>query len=108
MDVPPSGHYDYARTALPHAQTRTVRWHDVLRAEPEPQRALTTDELRRLHHLGFHALARALAAGVCLTCGLNRDGRAHRELCEKPDPLPAPTPIAQPWMPRAPRQRRAA
>jgi hypothetical protein len=86
------------------------RWYDVLKADPEPQRPLTATELARLHHLGFHHLAAALAAGTCLDCGLNKNGRAHRELCEKPDPLPAPTPIRQPWETRPARRatRRAA
>jgi hypothetical protein len=92
-----------------------TRWYEVLRAEPTQPRPLTTAELRRLHKLGFASLAQALAAGTCLRtdefgekCGLNKSTRCHRETCDRANPLPAPTPIAQPWMPRAPRQRRAA
>lgn len=92
--------------------SRRVRWHDVLRAEPDPPRPLTATELRRLHDLGFQTLAKHLAAGVCPKCEMSRIGTGHRQLCAEPDakrdPLPAPVAPLQPWEPRPSRHLRDA
>jgi hypothetical protein len=75
------------------------------RSEPDPgTRALSAADLRRLWKLGFHDLARRLAAGTCPKCGMNRLGVVHRDLCdvgEKAKKKDAQT-IRQPWEPRAP------
>lgn len=72
--------------------------------EPQSPRPLTTEELQRLHRLGFDTLARQLAAGTCEHCGMNKLGTGHQQMCvereQECNPLPArPAPL-QPWDPR--------
>lgn len=65
-------------------------------------------DLDLLVRLGLHQAARQIAAGTCPHCGYSRAGLAHRETCQQPlRPVPAPTPIRQPWEPR-PSRRLAA
>lgn len=75
-------------------------------SEPDPgTRALSTADLRRLWKLGFHDLARRLAAGTCPKCGMNRLGVVHRDSCvgssAKAKKKEART-IRQPWEPAPP------
>lgn len=75
----------------------------------QPPRQLTTDELQRLHRLGFQTLALQLAAGVCQVCGMNKLGTGHRQMCVEPlRPEPALEPPPQPWEPRPSRHFRKA
>jgi hypothetical protein len=89
--------------------TQRPRWQDVFRSIPEPARQLTVDELARIHHNISPALARDLAHPVCPHCQGRTNGQMHRDLCEtRVPPARAAVPIRQPWMPKAPRHRRAA
>jgi hypothetical protein len=110
MNGPRQDAVHYAREALAPARTQRLRWHDVLRADPEPPRQLTLHELQRLTRLGFPNLALAHARGTCPDCGLNRAGTGHHQLCVEPEqkrnPEPAPSKARQPWEPRP--ARRAA
>jgi hypothetical protein len=89
--------------------TQRIRWQHIFRSIPDPARQLTVDELARIHHNISPALAQALAHPVCPRCEGRTNGQMHRDLCEtREPPARAAVPIRQPWMPKAPRHRRAA